>query len=474
MVRDLSRDRLPRGACWNLLDVIPGELGAPAAKRGGWSYATTDLSAVHAGADRVLSVAYAPFLSGGQIVAITKDEAGQTRRCVVYITSANDKGATGVSVDEYYPVFYRNILWFFTGSTMLQYDGTNLNTVAGGPGVNVGCAYKDRLVGGRTGGQPQRLFFSEAGDGTTWNTGTRYIDTTGEVTGLWALRNSIIVFHHGSIERIVGSIPPPDSDMYLQTVSGNVGAENPWSQAGTDEFVAFANAGGAYLTDGSVVADLTLDGGIKSYWQSQTAAVGSLLLIGGYYRGYYFVVIRDGGGSGSFVDCLACHIRTRRWLRFSNITASMFARRVSGKEELYFGDIGEPRVNAMSDCFNPSASNKNDADGTVVTPVVETAFWPLGRSKARLKSVYVKYDVRDAASDNPTLAASYVTSPEATSYTSISGTLAETAEQTVARRNIRKAGFGLALKLAQSGASSASRFYEISVDAHPREDSRVA
>ena len=44
MWRDESRDRLPRGACWNLLNYISGEAGAPAAKRGGWAYASPALT----------------------------------------------------------------------------------------------------------------------------------------------------------------------------------------------------------------------------------------------------------------------------------------------------------------------------------------------------------------------------------------------------------------------------------------------
>ena len=64
---------------------------------------------------------------------------------------------------------------------------------------------------------------------------------------------------------------------------------------------------------------------------------------------------------------------------------------------------------------------KNDATGTAVTPILETPYYDLAQSKSTIRKVYFNYDLRDAASDNPVLTASYILSPELTSYTNVVG-----------------------------------------------------
>ena len=36
MVQDYPRNNLPKGRAWNMVDLIPQSLGAPATERGGW------------------------------------------------------------------------------------------------------------------------------------------------------------------------------------------------------------------------------------------------------------------------------------------------------------------------------------------------------------------------------------------------------------------------------------------------------
>lgn len=474
IIQDLSRDRLPRGAVWNMTNLIPGELQAPAAKRGGWAYASADLSATHAGADFVVAAIYAPFDSGSQLVVVSRD-ASTSQRClqIVSTSSTTDRGSTNNTTENL--SFYRNqvVITNSAGGAPARYDGaSNATAITGSPpSARRSTVYKDRLVLGQSSGNPERVWFSDAGNINLWDTTNGWIDTTGTVRGLYALRNSILVFHDSFLERIIGSIPPPGTDMYLQPVF-DTGTSHATSLAGTDQFVCFANAAGVYMTDGSQVVDLTRSGGIKSLWQERCAAAGTLALAGGYYRGYYWVTIRN--GNTTFVDCFAVHIDTKRWLRFTNLTAFCFARSVSGLEELYFGDFSEPRINALSGFFSPSNSNKNDGDGTAVGCTVELPYVTVGDSRGRLRNAYVKYDLRDAGSDNPTISVSYVTSPESSSYTSISSTLPETTEMVWSRRRIDKAAFGVGLKLSQSAASAQTRLYACGLEGHQREGSRVA
>lgn len=474
IIQDVSRDRLPRGAVWNMVDMIPGEIDAPLAKRGGWSYASPDLSSLLAGADLVTGALWAPFSAGEQLIALAFNIGGNTNLIQVTGTStATDRGQSRPAREQL--SFYRDQVIITSqtgGSTPHRYDGSSDSAAITGspPTASRSTVYKDRLILGRTTSNINRVWFSGAGDINSWDTTNAWIDTSGEVSGLYALRNAILVFHPTGLERIIGSIPPPGTDMYLQPVF-DTGTQFAQSFAGTDQFMCFANAAGVYMTDGSQVVDLTREGGIKDLWQARCASATTLLVAGGYFRGYYFVTIRD--GNTTTVDTFAVHVDTKRWLRFSNITANCFARKVSGKEELYFGDSSEPRLNSMSGMFDPTSSNKNDGDGTAVGCSVELPFVSISQSKGRLRRAYVKYDLRDAGTDNPTLALSYVTSPEATSYTSISSTLAETTEMTRERRDINKAAFGVGLKLAQTTASAQTRLYETALEGHPREGSRV-
>ena len=482
MVRDEPRNGMPAGAMWNLVDWIPGELDAPLAKRGGWSYASQALTTVLAGADDVVCVTYAPFTAGGQIVAVARDTAGPTYRLAqcVSTSSTTDRGATKFPSEN--PTFYRNKLYLTDSAGSADphvYDGTSNSAALSGtpPDGSRSCVFKDRLVLANSSGNTNRVWFSAAGDPTSWDTSLRYIDTSGAVTALYALRNAILVFHQYGSERIIGTIPPPGTDMSLQPLS-DMGLLDARSLAGTDEFAVFANASGVYLTDGSAVADLTEQGGIKSYWQDVyvAATMASGIMPGGFYRGYYFVCL---SGAGT-VDTLVCHIQSRRWFRMSNTKALSFGRKMAADgEELYFGDSTEPRVNSMSSCFNPTSTVKNDADGTAVAPILETPYYDLAESKSTVRKVFVNYDLRDAASDNPVLTLSTILSPELTSYTDVVGqsgsayTLAETTERTRVRRLLRKATFGLGLKLAQSNASATTRLYSLAAEAHGREDSRV-
>lgn len=474
IIQDVSRDRLPRGAVWNMTNLIPGEIDAPLAKRGGWSYESIALSGHLAGADSVTGAIWAPFSAGSQLIALAFNEGGNTNLIqVVSSSSSTDRGQTRPARENLN--FYRDhvIITSQTGSAAPhKYDGSSNSQVITGspPSGSCSCVYKDRLVLAASSSNLNRVWFSDAGDIDGWDTTNTWIDTTGEVSGLYALRNAILVFHPTGLERIIGSTPPPGSDMFLQPVF-DTGTEHAQSFAGTDQFMCFANAAGVYMTDGSTVVDLTRAGGIKDLWQSRTASASILNIAGGYFRGYYFVSLRSGVDTP--VDCFAVHIDTKRWLRFTNIDAFCFARRTEGKEELYFGDIDEPRLNSLSSIFNPTSSNKNDPDGNAVGWTLETPYVPISQSKGRLKNAYVGYDLRDAGSDNPTIAASYITSPESTSYTSITNTLAETTEKAVKRLSIGKATFGVGLKLAQTVASAQTRVYDIALEGHPREGSRV-
>jgi hypothetical protein len=63
-----------------------------------------------------------------------------------------------------------------------------------------------------------------------------------------------------------------------------------------------------------------------------------------------------------------CNVSRRAWWRVTNVKATMFSQAVGAAEELYYADRSTNRVATISGFFSPTSSNKNDANGTAVTP----------------------------------------------------------------------------------------------------------
>src|SRR4029077_16146738 len=72
MRQDEPRELLARQAAWNLVDFIPDN-GAPLRKRGGYAYASPDISTVKPTASYMQAVGYAPFEDAPKLCAIDED-----------------------------------------------------------------------------------------------------------------------------------------------------------------------------------------------------------------------------------------------------------------------------------------------------------------------------------------------------------------------------------------------------------------
>jgi hypothetical protein len=118
----------------------------------------------------------------------------------------------------------------------------------------------------------------------------------------------------------------------------------------------------------------------------------------------------------------------------------------------------------MSGIFNPVAANKNDADGTPVTPMIE--FRPVGQGVGTKAYAWghLDYDMRDAASDNPTMAVTVKTGIEAdTSLTPPESPLGETSTLVRPRFQINRNAQAVTVALAQSGPSAKTELYALEV-----------
>lgn len=148
------------------------------------------------------------------------------------------------------------------------------------------------------------------------------------------------------------------------------------------------------------------------------------------------------------------------------------------------GQWNAGRVVQLSTLWNPSASVKQDGDGTNPTPIVETGMfrgfdrlhrrWIESMGKQKWRFGYVDYDLRDAASDNPTAALSYCTSPTG-SYTQAGLALPETTDVTRKRRSFSPTQGGathsqmLGLKFAVTGPYSSAKLYTLEGSFEPIE-----
>lgn len=481
MIRDVPRDRLPADACWNLVDYLPG-LDAPLTKRGGWAYASNDISASSASAASATYVAaggYAPFSAAAKNCAIDEDGNLYTIAANGTVTFVGLQGGGWVPVGPL--VFHRNLLIFPRGDgggVPSTYNGTAISTLATAPTGRYGAVYKDRTVLACGTAQPTYAYFSGAGDPTSWDTTNSFVSASFPITAVTALRNAVLLFSNERVERIRGSTPPPGTDM-VQEPLFEPGCIDARSVVTIDDAVLFANTTGVYITDGAAPFDLTKAGGMQRYWRDMMAsyAASTWTVAAGKHRRRYLISVMNGA---TFVDAFLIDPETRQWLRLSNLKARMFWDSMGAAPETYAACRATDRVLSMSSMWSPAAGVKNDADGTAVTPVWESAFFKPKIGKQSWKRLYVDYDVRDAATDNPLLTASYITSPELTSYTNVTkldgttaDTFAETTAYTRARRFLNVTAEGLGFKIVQTNASATTKIHGLSAELHPREASRI-
>jgi hypothetical protein len=471
--QDVPRNYQQAGVVWKLTDYLPSP-EAPAQKRGGTTYASPDLSAASASsasASYVQWVTYVNFSAGAQLVAC--DEDGRSYR-VVSSTSAVDLSTGNASLQN--PVLHDDklIIPSADGSTSVKrYTGSGTIAALSGspPPGRYAAVYKDRTCLANSASQMTYVYFSGAADPESWDTTNGWQSVGSPVTGLASLPNALMVFQADRTSRIRGSIPPPGSDMIVDDPIFAVGCTDARSIAVAGQYAFFANPLGVWRTNGTNTPEnLTATVGLARYWRELLASYSSSwTLAGGVYGDLYIIFVMNGA---SFVDAIAFDTRRFSAWFLSNIKGVCCDNATTVGEELYVGLRNTPRVVKLSPIFSPSDSVKNDADGAAVTPTMESLFYVGKAGQKRIGDLYITYDMRDAAADNPTLTVSYLTDPEG-SYTALTTTLAETSGRTRAKipLNIRTETF--ALKIAQSNASSDTRIYRAEAEVAALEAGRT-
>lgn len=468
IVRDAPRTAIPQGSVYDASDFLLHQPGL-VQKRGGTSYAGPALT----GGTYAAAVAYAEFPAGSKLCAI--DERGHLFTVTSGATTdISTLGATFLPLDR--PKVRigggKNLLIIPSndGATGPKYyDGAAVgNLAATAPAGKFVEVYKTRVVLGNVSANPNRLYFSPTPDPTTaWDTTNSWIDFDYPITGLAATHNMLLVFSQGHTERLIGSTPPPGSDMDRSPI-GTVGCTDARSIVVQENNVMFANTRGVFLTNGAGFASLTDEGLIASYWQSLFSGYDptTWTIAAGIYRTFYIVSIID--NNGTLAATLMCNVPRRAWWRLTNIKARMFSQAVGAAEELYYADRATNRVGTLSGILSPASANKNDADGTAVTPTLTYRMQGQGTGVKAFGHGQLTYDMRDASADNPTLAVTVAPGVEATTFAAVAESpLAETSDAIRSRFTVNKDSQGITVKLAQTNASSKTEVYALEVESRP-------
>lgn len=470
MNQDEPRYKLPKGRVWNMQDWLP-RLGANLRKRGGTADYSADISAAASSATYVDTVGYAPFISGPLVLAMTDNSKFVKVSSAGTVTQVSASGVTCVQP----PVFFTEKAIFPVGdgtTSPKYYDGSTFGALGGSPPAGkYAVVWKNFLAVGGATATPRRVYWSELTDPTTWDTSQGWLDVSQPMTGFAALPNVLLVFQEKVTTRIRGSIAPPGGDFAVDDPIFAIGCTDARSIAVDGPSCCFANPTGVFLTNGTVsVEDLTASCGLKKHWQTNMASYSSSWTIaGGFYRHLYYVTIMNGS---TFVDSYVFDPIDRKAWRNTNFKHRMYHPVQGLSEELLAASRSRPYVTKLSTTWTPGSSYKNDADGTAVTPVLETGFYDdLRGANQRIRDVFVRYDLRDAASDNPILTVSYATTPDG-SYTALSQTLAETSDEDRVQMPVRKTGRGFSLKFAQTNASSETKLVALEATVRDWEASR--
>lgn len=469
MIQDMPRSSIPVGGVFDATDFLLDQPGL-ARKRGGTSYQGSAMGANTAASPMV---AAPEFPTGTKVISLAADGH-------VYdvTTGATDAGALGISTVDTPKLYVDKLI-------VPASDGTTSPKKITAPGGTVTIAslggsppagkyvtiYASRPVIGNSAANPNRAIFGPVPNiESTWDVNS-YIDFDHSLTGLGAVQGVMLGFSGGFTERVIGGVPPDiTGENMSRQVIGSVGCCDARSIANWGGYIVFAGQDGVYVTNGAGfdgVMEKSDGSGILSYWRAlyASAVAGSASICGGIYsRNYYHLSVVK--SDGTLLDYLICYLPRKAWMRATNIKATMFASSATGSDELYCS-TNTNRVLKLSGIYVPSGTNKNDADGTAVTPVLKLRMMGEGISPKRYGHGHVTLDMRDAATDNPTMTVKVATGIEADSgYANVQegATIAETTKSTRKRFVVNKESQAANLSFTQTNASSKTEIYAVELD----------
>jgi len=483
MVRDLPRNAIPNGGAYDLKDFFVEKPGM-VYKRGGTSFLNTALGTYV----DVIAVGAPEFASSPRVWAVASD--GSSGSYLYDVTTGTPGSAINVNSAQPIenPSFYidRQILTSNQPSTG-PYYGPQKIYLSGGvltvgllggspPPAKYSCVHAGRLVLGNSFAYPGRIWFSPDGDiEQPWDTANSWKDVGHLIMGLASIQGVLLVFSRGRCQRIIGDIPPahvdaagnPSTNMVLEPL-GDVGCIDARTICYANNLCYFANETGIYQTNGAGFDSLTQKAngtGISAFWQDTmrgfSPALGAVVSMGVYENRYLCVSVIHNSGAKTQ---LMCYLPTNSWVQLAAPTnGTMYAASYAPTHELYIGSVLDTRVRKLSTMWQPSGTSKNDAEGTAVLPLLESRLISTSIGMKRYGFAHLSYDLRDAASDNPSLQTMVATGIEADSgFAAVrESPLAYTSQEIRRRFTLYKDSQGLSLRLQQQNPSAKTEIYYV-------------
>lgn len=506
--RDHALDGMPRGLMWDMADYLPDRRGAKLEQRAPWSYFST--SAVGA---EIWGGKHAAFRQGTKLyigAGTTLYEVNLSSGAVTTVGTLFNSVQNGVML--------ANHLYFCDAAGVSQakyigYDNSMFTLPASSPPGGRMCVYKGRLVLARV-ADPLKgniVYFSplqdkedpvgsgKFGPAANWDPKS-FIGSGQVVTALASMTGQILVFHHSSIEKIRGGVPPGqdlDSDMYMDVFSEEIGTDDPGSVVYWQENVCFAGPHGVFLTDGATIRSLTDQGGIGNLWRElyKSRRAGSRVHAC-VFKDLLFVTVMTTWGTSTAEELrpmtLVCDLVTRVWLRLKNVHATAYIDSMIDEEEVWWGvdstvpSLGANRVCKLSPMLfgrrefdpeggTPSAPDSVDGNGLPVLPLLRTPWEKLGpEGVKRMRHVYVSH-LTQAQTQNKAdvLQIGVRLSPYPNLDPYVVGQLPANPRYTRKRLRVDRRSYGIQVEVEQVLPSYLTRLYDIAIDAWPQDRGKL-
>lgn len=280
-----------------------------------------------------------------------------------------------------------------------------------------------------------RIYFSYSGNFQFADpTDYHEIPQGGQVLGMESLRNILFVFTTSGVFTI------SNMDFNLTDAQGNV--QHRMEQINRDLILwdqrGIAGARGALVVPGVDDVYLVSDAAAPQAISKPISALYRSYVAAGYqcggaavFRDHYILPILSTGGG--WIDTLVCRLNGGGWTRWVGDAATsgwMTVRGSSGTARApQLFSAYDNRIQNLTGCFSPVASNRNDADGSTHQFEVTTRdYTTSGLRSSLVKKVRLGYELVDAAADNPTIGVQYATAQDPT-LVPLSGTAGEAAGQ---------------------------------------------
>jgi hypothetical protein len=489
---DAPRDAMPDASVWRMEDYIPNLLGSTLEMRQGWqNYVNSPLDGY------VTAQQWVNTLGGNHHLAATnKTLYNLDNPAVPRLISTVGTGPTSGAL---WPMaaLYEYVLLPRTGDQLpvvLRYQGQNevlVTTHASTPKGKVAATWQSRFVLANTPTNPNFVYFlsAEWGAGLTttpvWDP-IAYWETTADVMGLAVTRNSLLLFHEGTVERLRGTKPPGaliEPDLWMEPLIGLGGCNEPHTICYWTDNVIFADARGVYITDGTTIKDITDQGGIGREWRK--AYDPTWRVSAGVVYDQYVIAMTDVVNQ-VFKKCFVCDLYSKSWQIFNNLPFSSFVASIGEVERLFGGGL-DGKVADLSTMWTEADATTNNVDGNgaAVLPQLETAWYRMSENESmkRVKNIYLSLDLDEVDGEVKVYVCEQVQPRSPADWilvkTITEGDFLDNRGQSMSidgyrRRRILvgRESFGFAFKIETTGLLKNLKIYDLSAELAPqREDS---